>query len=763
MARTIWNKNVVHPTNFPYICNEDGCTSSPEKMTIYNQCADEPITIPGKIQNFGYLLGLDQALTIQFYSKNILDLFQMDRIELHVPLMDYEEMYNIIRKSGVFIKSVADDDRYQSQVSILEIHGQLCCFTIKKEDHLYYLEFEPCEHISYAKELEYIDFGSYSKIKNEDQIWKTLAHNVSDYIGYDRVMVYQFLEDGSGMVIAEKIKPGIESYLHLHYPEDDIPKQARALYLTNTRRIFCDTEAANVDVVSSIENLDLSCTELRAMSPVHGQYLRNAGVRSSFSTSIVIDGVLWGLVTCQNIEARPIDLRNRLLAEIVTMWASKAFSNIQAQELVDFSIGIDQKVSELKNRLSQSDLLTHGIIQNFSNFCALAHADGIAMVINHDIHTWGEVPEKPTIAAIIEHYQQRDFEVKKVYFHQAFAKNHPEIMNGDQSLAGLAIAKINTENQKYIIWFRKEYIETIQWAGNPEKEYHQIIKNGHEEMEVSPRKSFKIFVEESKGKSRYWNDRDRISITKLLTVIFEISYDHYTKIRKLNNELVALNEELDSFSYTISHDLGTPLTVMKLNLQMLERKLLNGNTEENTNKVSNVLQQIDNMESLMRDVLSLSRAKSMDLGLQHINMYPLIERICKESKVVYGKENTKIEIGECVDVIADQTLAYQVFLNVISNAVKYSSKADAPLIIISSSEDDQFATYRISDNGIGIPETEKSQMFKIFKRMDNAKTFYGNGVGLNIVYRIMERLGGNVDYHSHTDGPGVTFVVQFKK
>ncbi|SKB73010.1 Bacteriophytochrome (light-regulated signal transduction histidine kinase) [Soonwooa buanensis] len=732
-------------------------------MKIYNQCSDEPIKIPGKIQNFSLLIGLDENFCIQFYSQNVLDLFQIDTISLGSPIQNYEAIVEFLVNADVYKKCMAKDTSVSSQLSLINILESQYYLTIKFHAPYYFLELEKSYNVDYSTEMQFIDFESYSQLSEESLVWNKLAKDICEYIDYDRVMIYQFLEDGSGKVVAESVKNNMEGFLNLHYPEDDIPKQARELYLTKTRRIFSDVDAETIPIISNIENLDLSNADARAMSPIHGQYLRNAGVKSSFSTSIIVNGKLWGLVTCQNTLSKHVDLRNRIKAEIVTKWAAKVYSNILSAEIVNFSIEIDQKISELKERLSMSSVLTEGIIENLNNFAQLADADGIAFVIGDEVFAYGNTPPKSLALKIVEHYKTNVQNNDKVIYDESFAKSYPEMMQGDTSFAGLAIAQINKELQKHIIWFRKEFKETIHWAGNPQKHYDIILKDGQQEMEISPRKSFKVFIEESKGKSKIWTEKYRTTITKLLTLIFEISYDHYTKIKQLNDDLVALNEELDSFSYTISHDLGTPLTVMKLNLQMLGRKLLDGGTKENAQKIDNVLEQINNMENLMRDVLNLSRAKSVELGLVNVKMKPLIDRIVDETQIVYGNKNTSIQIKNCIDITADQTFAYQVFLNLISNAIKYSSKEDFPIIKIDSETNDDYVIYKISDNGIGIPETEKSQMFKIFKRMDNAKSFYGNGVGLNIVYRIMERLQGKIDYENHYDSKGVTFTIQFKK
>ena len=106
-------------------------------------------------------------------------------------------------------------------------------------------------------------------------------------------------------------------------------------------------------------------------------------------------------------------------------------------------------------------------------------------------------------------------------------------------------------------------------------------------------------------------------------------------------------------------------------------------------------------------------------------------------------------------------MLHQVFLNIINNAIKYSSNQEKPIVQIEGTDEGDKIIYRIKDNGIGIPEENKHKMFKIFNRMDNAKQFKGNGVGLSIVHRIMMRLGGSVDYESNKNG--TCFILTFQK
>ncbi len=219
-----------------------------------------------------------------------------------------------------------------------------------------------------------------------------------------------------------------------------------------------------------------------------------------------------------------------------------------------------------------------------------------------------------------------------------------------------------------------------------------------------------------------------------------------------------MNEELDSFSHTISHDLATPLTVIKLNVQMLSK---NNEDEKTKKKLTSILNEIDNMSEMMSNVLQLSRLKHSDYHLDKVNPRNIIEKICEDSKLSYNSE-AEIIIGEIPEVMGEKTLVYQVFQNLITNAVKYSSQKENPKVKIDGGIEGECVVYRISDNGIGIPENERENVFKIFKRIDNAQSFSGSGVGLTIVQRIMKRLDGSVDFESKVD-EGTTFILKFHK
>lgn len=726
-------------------------------------CHEEPIHIPGYIQDFGYLIGLDvKTKTVRFHSQNITDIFEEIEGEkiLGKRLEDFHDVFLKVIWSDIY-KNLEDFIIEKNEIHQDKIFLDNGTFhiSIYRNDKFIFLEFEKVLDHFYSKEKLFTSkYENIYNAKTEHEIWEELLKSFQQYIDYDRMMIYKFLSDGSGKVIAEKTKENVESFLHLHYPESDIPRQAKALYLKKRKRIFSNVYSEPVPILSDRDEIiDLTYSTVRAMSPIHGEYLKNTGVSSSFSTSIIVNNRLWGLVTCQNIEPKHIDVMNRVHAEVVTILASNAYYSLKNQEEIVYRQEASDQISEIRNDFLKHKTLTESISHNLSQIQQFVEADGIALVSGDQIYTEGLSPSEKCIEKITKWALENVKE--NIFIENRFVRNYGESICLESHASGIIISIIDRSRKELLIWFREEFQDHINWAGNPEKNIKSVLQNGVETMIVSPRTSFKIFTENTKGISKPWKRRQRIAAENIHSLILETSYSQYSKIQELNKELKNLNEELDSFSYTISHDLGTPLTVMKLNAQML----LRGQKEEKAQKkIKAIIDEISGMEELMTNVLELSRAKKTDLQLESIETKNIITKISEDAKIQYKTPETKIKIKDCPNVLADKTMLQQVFQNIITNAVKYSSKTENPKVKISGEILEDEVVYRISDNGIGIEKEDKEKMFKIFARMDNAKPFKGTGVGLSIVQRIMNRIGGKVEYESEK-GKGTTFILTFQK
>lgn len=724
------------------------------------ECHEEPIHIPGYIQSFGYLIGIDaKSYTITFFSENIQDIFVIENKQLlfDKKITEFPESFQSIIESDIYTSletfTKRENETYFDKIFI---NGTEYHFSIFRNGGEIFLEFEgvqdnPDKRISNKYDNFYI-------IDNAQDIWDQLLITLSKIVNYDRMMIYKFMTDGSGKVIAEKKNKDIQSFLGLHYPETDIPKQARELYMKKRKRIFSNVYSETVPILSKTKKtIDLTFTASRGMSPIHGQYIKNSGASSSFSVSIILDDKLWGLVTCQNSEPKHIDLEDRVQAGIFTALASNAYSSFKAKKELEYRLGLNEKSAYLKTEFLKQNSLFDSLIQNRAEIKDLPEADGLAIVFDENIVRTGVTPAHAVIERIVSWaYENTD---KSIYVNRGFLKEFGVDLGLDKDSAGIIIYFIDRSKNEMLIWFRKEFDEHIQWAGNPEKKIDVLFQDGEEKQIVSPRTSFEAFKENIKGNSKRWSSRNTSGVQAIRDVILETSHKQFNTIKQLNDQLKKVNEELDSFSYTISHDLGTPLTVMKLNAQMLLANF--EKSEKEKVKLKSIIEEIDNMAEMMHDVLQLSRAKHSEIELESLQTAHTIKKISENAKITFESPRSEIVIKNCPEVLADKTMLHQVFLNIINNAIKYSSHKDHPLVEIDGIEDSETVVYRISDNGIGIPEEEKHKMFKIFNRMDNAKKFKGNGIGLSIVHRIMKRIGGNVDYKSNKDG--TSFLLTFKK
>ncbi|WP_374443266.1 ATP-binding protein [Epilithonimonas sp.] len=720
----------------------------------YINCDQEPIHICGEVQEYGFLLG-SQDSKITFYSENSLDFFSVES-----DFLLGKNIRVLFAEFGIDVNWDNFSDNETLAIQHISFKNEEYTLSIHTNKGFTFFEIEkvlPNHKIN----KEYAAIQHILRNSNEENIWKILLQEVQEIIDFDRAMIYQFLYDGSGQVIEELVKPNLESYLDLHYPESDIPAQARALYLKNPVRITSHVSGKTYPIVGIIpkEAIDLTYSVTRASSPVHIQYLKNAQVEASFSTSIIVNGELWGMVACQNSKPKHLDLQSRLLVETLTRTSANAFASYRSLETLQEYQRINLNNITLRQNLLNDESFGKALEHNIKEIMDTCDADGIIIKINNEILTAGKTPSHTDIERIIDWSRENNHSFEEnMFVSNTFCRTITNLENPEIS-CGIIISVLGNNTSDMLIWLRKEQGQKIKWAGKPEKQTISEIKDGVEIIKFSPRKSFEVWKEYVKGTSLPWKIKEIESAKWITSVILKASHTKSSQIQDLNNQLKELNGELDSFSHTISHDLNTPLTVIKLNAQ-LAKKLPD---QENVHKtLDNIINQVDTMSDMIRNVLELSKIKKSEIELRSVEVDSLITKLAEDSKISFESPHTDIIIQNTPEVLGDQTMVYQVFGNVIGNAVKYSSKSHQPKVKIIGEIADNVVIYKITDNGIGIDKKESKKMFKIFSRMSNAKDFNGNGVGLSIVHHLMEKMGGKISYESES-GKGTTFILKFQK
>ncbi len=217
--------------------------------------------------------------------------------------------------------------------------------------------------------------GMVRNVQRSDSLpalYQAIATEVRDVTGFDRVMVYRFDPDGSGAVIAEARGPGIDSFLGLHFPASDIPRQVRLLYLANWIRNIPDARYAPAVIVPPLnpltgQPLDLSQSVLRSVSPVHRQYLANMGVVASISLSLILRGQLWGLIACHHNAPRYLPHSLREVCELFAEMTSSYLNMRLIEADLEAQLHKARIHEELVRQISLQPDLNDGLIRNASN------------------------------------------------------------------------------------------------------------------------------------------------------------------------------------------------------------------------------------------------------------------------------------------------------------------------------------------------------------------------------------------------------------
>ena len=216
------------------------------------------------------------------------------------------------------------------------------------------------------------------------------------------------------------------------------------------------------------------------------------------------------------------------------------------------------------------------------------------------------------------------------------------------------------------------------------------------------------------------------------------------KVIQRTAQLESVNKELESFSYSVAHDLRTPLRAVHGYARILKEDHGAQLDHEANRIMNNIMVYATKMGKLIDDLLTFSRLGRKELVKMTIPMQELVMSICNEIKNENSSRNIQFKINDMQTAQGDTIAMKQVWLNLISNAVKYSKLNDETLIETGSGTQGDEIDYYIKDNGVGFGMRYASKLFGVFQRLHSDEKFEGTGVGLAIVHRIIAKHGGRV-------------------
>ncbi|WP_374157511.1 SpoIIE family protein phosphatase [Mycobacterium sp. G7A2] len=515
-----------------------GATNSPGEGLLppgtpidLDNCAREPIHIPGSIQPRGVLAVVDEHdFTVRHVSANVADL--LDRA---VDAVLGRHLSSLIGADQAAILEQASanfgDLRQRNPVEcVIDVAGEAKEFDaiLHRDPGGLLVELE----IAHG-ERPYSFPNTYQAVRSsvEDlnrastlsELYDTTARAVRDLTGFDRVMVYRYDDDFNGEVVAESKRADLNSFLGLHYPSTDIPAQARALYEKNWIRLISDVDYTPAPLVPGTDAatglpLDLTYATLRSVSPIHIEYLKNMGVRASMSISLLRHGRLWGLIACHHYSGPHLPpFGSRAAAEFLGSTLSLRLVDQYEEDELQKRLAAQEVLGELIVATLDDDTPLVTTLLDAPSLLDLVPADGVVVELEGQTVARGMVPAQDTVKDVVGWARIGHDEIAAT---DRLAHELPDVDLDPAVAAGTLV--LNLPDGQYVAWFRREVLRSVDWGGDPHNKAIAVAEG--DEVRLSPRKSFERWREVVRRRGEPWTPSETESAAALRRHLVESLY-----------------------------------------------------------------------------------------------------------------------------------------------------------------------------------------------------------------------------------------------
>lgn len=514
---------------------------------LEQSCAQEPIHLLGTVQSYGFLMAVDLA------SRCIVQV--SDGIVRHWPgLQDAAALLSQPLSDWVDAGAAAPDIASLPATHLVALPWRPRFERTRRRQGRAVAQWECLGHRSgTVAVLEWLPvtagmddllrqnqifaefgevIGRLRRAKALKAFFRECVKVIQEISGFDRVMIYRFLPDGCGEIVAEYTGKGHpQKYLGLRFPASDVPSQARRLYLSNKLRVLADVEAATdalfPPVLPNGELLDQSHCILRGLSPVHLVYLRNMGVRATMTLSIVFDGKLWGLVACHHHRPRtpPLQLGkgmrqlSELLAEIVNM----RIETLSRLETVQRRLKLDHLLNEFHHALIRDGDIPNLLELWLPRLLSAFNANSMGVRIGTLGFVGGPGKRQGATHQILDEVGTRLDPrnlTPQVFMRDDLLASEKHALRFLPEAAGLLLAQRYDEDIIFCFMTRQEVVQQVRWGGEPAKET-VALPDGRVRLE--PRRSFAVWQESVLGHSDPWMDTDAEALQNLLRMLCEVN------------------------------------------------------------------------------------------------------------------------------------------------------------------------------------------------------------------------------------------------
>ena len=745
-------------------------------------CDSEPVQTPGCVQAHGALLVLRLSdLRIVQASENAAAVLGQSAEQLFeqsictvIGVEGQSRLRSLLDQEAVFCNPVYLMTLPSTHTGTGDAVLDVAVHTI---DGVAVLEFEATSHTVEPKPDYYAlvktTLAKLQSASSLQQFCDVVTNDVRGLTGLDRVMVYKFHNDGHGEVLAESRRDDIPSWLGLHYPAEDIPKPARAIFTKTWIRPVSDVSGALAELVplanpDTCAPLNMTHCVLRGVSIMYTEYLRNMGVTAALTLAIRRDDKLWGLIACHHYDGpRHIPYHIRAACEFLAQVVSLQQQATEEKEHLAYRLKMEG-VHQVLLAAAARDGGLAGLINGTPSLLNGIDAGGAAL---YYLERWWCIGNTPTddeltglgnwLSAVMLPACPRP-----LYVTAKLAQAYAPAAGFAKVGSGLIAVPVSANRKDLILWFRPETIQTVNWGGNP---YDKPTVPGANGPRLTPRRSFERFAESVLQQSLPWRLVEIDAAASLRFMLAEWVAGQTGRRTVLHADLARSNADLDAFVYVASHDLKEPLRgIYRYAHQLLEDVV--SIDDESRRKLDGLVRLTVRMDGLLDSMLHFSRVGGTDLLLEQVDLNEILaEALDFLGSRTIDKEHAVAVPRPLPTVLCDRIRCRQIFVNLLSNGLKYSDTANQRLEVGYIAPNDSHprphcpqkilgqAIFYVADNGIGIQAKHHQQIFKLFKRLHGHDSYGGgSGAGLTIVRKLVEQHGGQVWVDSSA-GQGSTF------
>ena len=791
-------------------------------------CAREKIHLLHQIQGFGTVLLVNDSGSVVQVGENAGEFLGIAPSVLVG--MKFTEIFVLPEKksiSSVFEAKLVDaSDGQRFMVSSHPYRGSWMLYDVMKSPDLRNSEHRTEDVVLTASQLALTHQGSMQ------ELLAAMAKWVFETSGFDSVMVYLFDSNFCGTVIEEFCKDEkMSRFKNFRFPSSDIPAQARRLYIRNTVRQISDIYQENSNFFVTDIPVDLSDSLLRAVSQVHIKYMGNMGVRASFSISLVVNDNLFGMFVAHSFNTPMVlNFRQmesyRVIGQLCSLKLTTLISHSEAEAVLSIerclsSAGTDsvynvwnaaaEKLLELFN--SDTVILFHkSKLQTDETLRTVSHQKGKVLdplaveeaLRKLKLSFVSPIPSillnspnsSPNVSSPVPAFVGVDLGAftarsDELFYSNSVFREFKTVLRNIYSTSDGTDA-IRQSNMEYIpagilflscssydlVFLRKEVVQEVMWAGR------DCIRHDGSSKPLNPRSSFQAYLLKESGHSRPWTSEE---ITMARTLRFRLLQIANYELHSIQRDTaLQVASQKSAFLAHMSHELRTPFNGI---IGMLDVLMNSGLNESQCEYVSTAFESAQFMLRILDDVLLVSKMNANKLSLLEVQ-FDLQELVLGVERLMGVRaqqtENSLIcecRLGSYSKVIGDPGRLRQIFLNLLSNSLKYTTRGEVAIVtkVVNSSRllmeyiadfyriysccnvnesvfrrqlletttnvsESPWFCFAVKDSGAGISGEVMGSLFAAFEQADtSSKRLYGGtGLGLHICKNLVKMMGGYI-------------------